>query len=517
MPMPGQTTHAPSGTDPEGAELAGALAAAARDRGDARTPSSGAHWAKLTTGRRLFLAFSAVVGTFLIGLLPASAGLRKIEKALDQMRGCEERVQLALELEGAVRDQYAHEAAGEASELPNYGESRRRARELEQLLVERVEDPEEKGWVKEIQQAMYELERILDERIETASSAEESGPVTARGYPLVSLVEDRVDRFFARQHDATVRLRTEVSAIERSMVHWIAAILLGACLLAVGVGLYIRRSVARPVARLGAGAARLAGGDLETRIDIDSDDEFGALAAQFNTMTGSLRRNQETLVQAEKLASVGRLAAGVAHELNNPLSVMLGYLTLHRRNAAGRLAKDLWLVEQEAIRCKEIVRDLLDLSRPPSVVDPSPVDLRELCDEVVNGLRESGQFPAARVCVEGTGMTAGDRSKLRQVLVNLLKNAAEASGSDGSVRIRVASSASGVEVAVSDSGPGVAPAARARMFEPFFTTKPSGTGLGLAVSRAIARAHGGDITIGQGDVGGALFALCVPSRPQRSA
>jgi signal transduction histidine kinase len=98
-----------------------------------------------------------------------------------------------------------------------------------------------------------------------------------------------------------------------------------------------------------------------------------------------------------------------------------------------------------------------------------------------------------------------------------LKNAAEASGSDGSVRIRVASSASGVEVAVSDSGPGVAPAARGRIFEPFFTTKPSGTGLGLAVSRAIARAHGGDITIGQAEVGGALFALRVPRRPQRSA
>src|SRR6266568_48879 len=101
MPMPGQTTRAPSGTDTEGAELAGALAAAARDGGDAKTPCRSAHRAKLTTGRRLFLAFSAVVGTFLIGLVPASAGLRKIEKALEQMRGCEERVQLALELEGA--------------------------------------------------------------------------------------------------------------------------------------------------------------------------------------------------------------------------------------------------------------------------------------------------------------------------------------------------------------------------------------------------------------------------------
>ena len=510
-------THATAGTDPPPPAAASAPAAPAHDRREASTPPCphGA-FGRLTTGRRLFLAFSALVGSFLIAVPVASSGLRKIERALEQMRRCEERVRLALALEDAVRDQYAHEASVGSGKLPDDGESRRRARELEQLLLERVVEPEEIGWVHEIQQAMDELERVLDERMAGASATATGGPVTITGYPLVSLVENRVDRFFARQHEATVRLRSEVSAIERSMFQWIVAFFLGVSLFAAGVGLYIRRSVARPLARLGEGAARLGQGDLDTRIDIDSEDEFGALAAQFNAMTDSLRRNQETLVQAEKLAGVGRLAAGVAHELNNPLSVMLGFLTLHRRNATGRLAKDLWRVEQEAMRCKEIVRDLLDLSRPGSAVDLSPVDLRELCDEVVSGLRESGQLPTARVSVEGIGMADGDRSKLRQVLVNLLKNAAEASGTDGSVRVRVASSTSGVEVAVSDSGSGVAPAARARIFEPFFTTKPSGTGLGLAVSRAIARAHGGDIIIGQGELGGALFALCVPRRPQRS-
>ena len=515
---PGHTDHAANGPATHGVGVADICALAAEGARAASNAAPPGPSARMTTGRRLFFAFSALVATFLVGVIPASSGLRKIERALDQMRGCEERVQLALELEGAVRDQYARDAPGGGAEaLPGYAESRRRARELEQLLLERVEDPEERGWVQEIQQAMYELERILDERRAAAAPGAGRAPITTAAYPLVSIVEDRVDRFFARQHDATVRLRTEVSSTERSMVRWMLAILLGASLLAMGVGLYIRRSVARPVARLREGAERLAGGDLRTRIDIGSDDEFGALAARFNSMTESLQRNQETLVQAEKLAGVGRLAAGVAHELNNPLSVMLGYLTLHRRRATGRLAKDLQLVEQEALRCKEIVRDLLDLSRPEGVLESARVDLRELCEEVVSGLRESGQLPTAEVSVEGAGTAAGDRCRLRQVLVNLLKNAAEASGSGGSVRVRVASSPTAVEVAVSDSGPGVPPAARARIFEPFFTTKASGTGLGLAVSRAIARAHGGDITLGQGEVGGALFALSVPRDPERSA
>jgi signal transduction histidine kinase len=114
--------------------------------------------------------------------------------------------------------------------------------------------------------------------------------------------------------------------------------------------------------------------------------------------------------------------------------------------------------------------------------------------------------------VEGAASAPCHAAKLRQVLVNLVRNAAEAAGSGGRVGLRLAEAGGVAEVAVEDSGPGIAESERGRLFEPFFTTKPRGTGLGLAVSRAIARAHGGELLAGAAADGGARFALRLPAR-----
>ena len=227
-------------------------------------------------------------------------------------------------------------------------------------------------------------------------------------------------------------------------------------------------------------------------------------------MTAALRTHQAQLVQHEKLAGIGRLAAGVAHEINNPLGVILGYVRLLQRKAEGALAEDLKVVEEEAVRCQQIVEGLLDLARPGR----GPVEhvaLREVCDEVVARLRESSRLGDVEVRVEGDASAWAWPPRLRQVLLNLVKNAAEAAGPGGTVALRIdAAPDGGASVAVSDSGPGVKPEDRPRLFEPFFTTKSSGTGLGLAVSRAIAEAHGGRIEADTGPLGGARFTLRLP-------
>jgi two-component system, NtrC family, sensor kinase len=476
-----------------------------------------------STGRRLFLAFATLVGAFVVGLLLASAELGRIAGALERIQRHEAAIQLSQSLESSVRDQYGHQAqiaAGDAARLADYLEAQRQVRDLEQRLRSATDGPEEALWLEDIELTTAELDRTLEEAIARALPAGErvGAPIVHdRAYSLVTRIEERIEQIFNRRSEVTAGLRETVTALQRNTQRWILAFLVAAPLFATAVGLYIRRSVARPVALLGQGAARLAGGDLDTRIDIHSRDEFGALASQFNAMTGSLKQNQERLLQSEKLASVGRLAAGLAHELNNPLSVMLGFLMLHRRRAEGELARHLWLVEQEAIRCQEIVQDLLEVSRPDSdLLRPGPVDLRELCDEVAGTLRSSGQIAVGELQVDGAATAVGERSKLRRVVVNLVKNAADAAGAQGRVRVEVSAAPGAARVAVSDTGPGITASARARIFEPFFTTKATGTGLGLAVSRAIARAHRGDIEVGRSTSGGALFTLRLPGAAERT-
>jgi signal transduction histidine kinase len=188
-------------------------------------------------------------------------------------------------------------------------------------------------------------------------------------------------------------------------------------------------------------------------------------------MTVALKEHQEQLVRTEKLAGIGRLAAGVAHEINNPLGVILGYVRVMRRAAPESVAPDLAIIEQEAVRCQQIVEGLLDLSRA-STPPPGVVDLRELCDDVVARLRDSQALENVKVTVEGQGSAAGSPEKLRQVVTNLIKNAVEAAGSDGSVRIVTKASLEWVTVTVADSGPGIAPEAKDHLFEPFFRSRP---------------------------------------------
>ncbi|MFY1826197.1 sensor histidine kinase, partial [Myxococcus fulvus] len=193
-----------------------------------------------------------------------------------------------------------------------------------------------------------------------------------------------------------------------------------------------------------------------------------------------------------------------------PLGVILGYVRILQRKAEGALAEDLKVVEEEAVRCQQIVEGLLDLSRPgQGPVEQLP--LRETCEDVVARLREADRLGQAQVRVEGAANVWAQPSRLRQVLLNLVKNAAEAAGNGGTVEVHIAPSQDGgATVAVSDSGPGVKPEDRRRLFEPFFTTKSTGTGLGLAVSQAIAEAHGGRIEADTGPLGGARFTLRLP-------
>jgi signal transduction histidine kinase len=472
------------------------------------------------TARRLILAFTGLLSVFAVSSWFALGSLRDIQGGLTEIKEREAGVRLALELASAVRDQYAHQAhtiiLGNDSHLPYYTQAERRVVELTAAVKAQVRQEDERGWVEEIERATAELDRIFRQRIVPAVLRRQASDVMeehGQAQVQVTLIQERTDRLVGRFETSIGDIQAQVRAVREAAFRWTLFFLAGAPLLAGGIGFSIYRSVARPLARLGEGAARLAAGDLDARIELDDADEFGALARQLNAMAASIKDHQERLVQSEKLAGIGRLAAGVAHEINNPLAVILGYANLLQRKAEGQLAEDLRIIEEESLRAKEIVEGLLDLSRPLAAA-PEPVDLGALAAEVVARLQATGRLAGTAVEVSGAAQVEGHPQKLRQVVFNLVKNGAEAAGPGGRVGVALRQlPGGGAELVVSDSGPGLDAEAVHKLFEPFFTTKPAGTGLGLAVSLGIVQAHGGTL---QGDslpAGGARFTVRLPAAP----
>jgi signal transduction histidine kinase len=469
------------------------------------------------TARRLSLALAALVSLFVVSSVLVLVHMREIHSRMVEVQARQHAVRSALEVASAIRDTYAHQAhtliLGNDSHLHFYETAARRVTRLTEEMKGQALGPEEQAWVADIERAQRSLDTLFREALLPAVLAgrqEDMEREHGRALGLVSQMEERTDLLVSHFNRSVDAAEARVGELQSSAFQWTLFFLVGAPLLAMGVGVYIVRSVARPVARLREGAARLAAGDMHARIDVATPDEFGELARQFNAMTAALREHQERLVQSEKLAGIGRMAAGVAHEINNPLTVILGYVGMMKKKAEGSLREDLQVIEDEAMRSRNIVQELLALSRPLQA-EPEPVDLRALCEDVVERLRQGGRLGAVRVDVEGEARTTGHLTKLRQVVLNLVLNAVDACGDEGRVRVRLVQTETGAEVHVEDTGPGLSLTARERLFEPFFTTKPSGTGLGLAISQSIVQAHGGNLEAAAGTGPGAHFTVWLPA------
>ncbi|HSP76976.1 MAG TPA: ATP-binding protein, partial [Myxococcaceae bacterium] len=228
-----------------------------------------------------------------------------------------------------------------------------------------------------------------------------------------------------------------------------------------------------------------------------------------------LEHTQQQLVQSERLAALGELSAVVAHEVRNPLGAIFNAVATLRRliPRSDSTHALVGILEEEANRLNRLVDDLLDFARPAS---PSlhPVPLSRLLEEAVR-TATSGQ---SRVRVEwaleeDVPPVPVDERMMRQAFLNLALNAIQAMPQGGTLRVAVRyhpGTSPGVEVAFSDTGPGIPPATRARLFEPFFTTKASGTGLGLAIVKRTLDAHSGSISVDSPPGGGTTFRLLLP-------
>ena len=298
------------------------------------------------------------------------------------------------------------------------------------------------------------------------------------------------------------------------------------------LSVFLQWRVVRPVSDLLRGTERVAQGDLAYEIPVRAEDEIGSLTISFNEMTGALQKAkleldslvetleeqveertkalkeaQDQLIQTEKLASLGKLAASIAHEINNPLAGILTYAKLLTRRlktspsdpkTLDQIAKSLPMIERETERCSSIVRNLLDFARQrePTLEE---VDVNTVIEEAISLLAHQMVMKGIKVekHLENMPATWADHGQLRQVFVNIVMNACEAmsEGMTLSLNSRFLPDERMLKVEVCDMGVGISAEHLLKVFDPFFTTKEKGTGLGLSVVYGIVHRHGGRIDI----------------------
>lgn len=349
----------------------------------------------------------------------------------------------------------------------------------------------------------------------------------------------------------------EIDQSLKTHAFYIMGISVGVILLvSISVGLLLQLLIYRPLKDLDRGAKKVSIGNLDHHIPVRNDDEFGRVAGSFNQMTLALKksmlemqafaqglelkvkeRTQELRIaeaevaQGEKLASIGLLASGIAHELNSPLTGVLTFTSLLRKKMANGSpdAEDLDLVIRETKRCASIIRRLLDFSRE-KVAARGFFSLNQLIEETVRFIERSASLQNIDIKMDldpAVPNIWGDADLIKQVIVNILVNAEQAIGSNGSIVVESRpfmaktaiqgeeASPPMVEVVIKDSGCGISESNLLRIFDPFFTTKEvgKGTGLGLSVSYGIIKAHGGGIKVESVVGEGSTFRLYLPIVP----
>jgi len=304
-------------------------------------------------------------------------------------------------------------------------------------------------------------------------------------------------------------------------------------LLAAGVVAWkLAGGVSRPISSLASASAAIAGGDFSQKLPVGARDEIGSLTRAFNTMARSLKERDELLQQqarlqltrSERLASIGRLAAGVAHEINNPLTGVLTFAHMLRKDApeGSQQREDIQTVIDATTRCKKIVRGLLDFSRQGEP-EKKLSDLNEVLREALNLTQNQARIGRIEVAEEMDPVLPQlviDANQIQEVAVNLLFNAMDAmpDGGNLTVRTRCLDEKDGkwVEFDVSDTGCGIPAENLEQVFDPFFTTKPAGqgTGLGLATAYGIVTQHGGRINVSSEADRGTTVTVRLPVVPE---
>jgi two-component system NtrC family sensor kinase len=330
-------------------------------------------------------------------------------------------------------------------------------------------------------------------------------------------------------------LEAKYADMRKNAFSILVLIIVASMALAILLGYFLEKKIMGPVHQLIMASQEVSKGNLSPKIGPVSKDELGVLQQTFTDMIASLKKRDERrnaaaedrLLQSEKQASMGRLAAGVAHEINNPLTGVLTFtrILLRNKDIGEKNLSYLQKIAESTVRVKNIVKGLLDFSRQ-TALDREPTEINRLIRGVISAMENQALIKGVSIQFnsgEDLPMLTMDRNQMQSVLINLIINALDAMEQGGTITISTGISLSasdtgkrGIEISVTDNGCGIPPEDLDKLFEPFFTTKEvgKGTGLGLAVSYGIVQRHGGTIRV-QSEVGrGSTFTVLLPIEEQ---
>jgi two-component system NtrC family sensor kinase len=343
--------------------------------------------------------------------------------------------------------------------------------------------------------------------------------------PIVDVFGERVGMLYVGV------LESKYAEMRRRVLGMFILITVAGVLVAIGLGSFLTNKIMKPVRGLISASREVSKGNFSPEIGPIAKDEIGVLQKTFSEMLHSIQERDKRqrveseirLLLSEKQASVGRLAAGVAHEINNPLTGVLTFthMLLKRKDIDDEMKNDLSTIAKATERVRTIVKGLLDFSRQ-TMLEPEPTNINELVRSSLKLVENNALVKGVKLSfmpMEGLPVRKVDRSQMQSVLLNIVMNALDATDSGGSILIttNLGFSASkteekGIEISVIDTGHGIPPENLERIFDPFFTTKEvgKGTGLGLSVSYGIVERHGGSIHV-QSAVGkGSTFTIWLP-------
>jgi two-component system NtrC family sensor kinase len=306
------------------------------------------------------------------------------------------------------------------------------------------------------------------------------------------------------------------------LVIWSIAII--SLVISIVLGQIGVRMIARPVRKLAKNLYTYAKGEHSQRVQTNAKiDEIRDLEAAFNSMADSLDqaseerdKAQHMMLQSAKLASIGQMAAGIGHEINNPLNNILSYVKLLERELSdsdGRIKQDLVSLKEETVRASDIIRGILNFARqvPPQY---APFQIEQWLQDTLNLVKQSAKTAGISLAYECEQdmIIEGDRGQLQQALINLLINAIQASERNSEVNIVVSFTNEDAIISVIDQGAGIDQDSLNRIFDPFFTTKPEGkgSGLGLSVSLGIIERHNGKLMLKNNPNGGVTATMAIP-------